>query len=488
MGEAYDDEWVFSTLSQAVRDGEAWTPERAEAGISPTVQGPLSGSGTVGGASIVSAVKRIQALRGTEPGIIEIKGWKIGGDLDFSSLIVQEALVFRNCRMAVFRAQGSRLYDLRLDMCDVGDIRLNGARFENDLMLRQCVVATLWMEAMTVEGNLTVEDCQVQTKGFAAGGRYERRVVWKDIQLGDGLDMSDCSFGSSVSMERLASNGGAISFDNAVVAGNLGFFGCALQKTELALGSMSVAHRLDLRETVSPPEKLFLTGSRVETFKDDRAAWPSRGHLHLDRFTYDRLSAENTMSRHVAWLMRQPADHLKGKNFRVQPWRQLIDFLKRRGSLEFARKLAIRQKDTMLGAGAHGWWISIVNFFLSVTCRYGLQPWLPVAWYGALVLASGFVFQKADMLGCIQAKAGAVTVPDAFNPLLYSLDLALPAIDLGQGDYYHAVSAGAGTAWYATLVPYLPLYIAAHTLICWLLLSIIVLSFSGFVEKRLAVD
>jgi len=78
-----------------------------------------------------------------------------------------------------------------------------------------------------------------------------------------------------------------------------------------------------------------------------------------------------------------------------------------------------------------------------VTIGYGYQPWRAVAWLAILLAAGSITFVVAP-----PPPLGASTAPH-FNSVIYTLDLLLPVVDLGQK---HAFNPGGAEQWFSYLL------------------------------------
>jgi hypothetical protein len=78
-----------------------------------------------------------------------------------------------------------------------------------------------------------------------------------------------------------------------------------------------------------------------------------------------------------------------------------------------------------------------------VTIGYGYQPWRAVAWLAILLAAGSITFAVAP-----PPPLGASTAPH-FNSVIYTLDLLLPVVDLGQK---HAFNPGGAEQWFSYLL------------------------------------
>jgi hypothetical protein len=164
----------------------------------------------------------------------------------------------------------------------------------------------------------------------------------------------------------------------------------------------------------------------------------------LDGFVYGTIAAPApTRARErLDWLNRQPTDRCW-----PQPYEQLVHVFRRMGHERDARKIAIAKqrasrKSGELGPGAFTW-----KLILGASVGHGYRSWLAILWMLLFIAVGTAVFSEAKHLGVIAPadenmyqvmtsnKLGGldkdVGKPD-FQPLLYSIDVLLPFVDLHQ--------------------------------------------------------
>jgi hypothetical protein len=185
-----------------------------------------------------------------------------------------------------------------------------------------------------------------------------------------------------------------------------------------------------------------LRDTETKTFSDDAGSWA--GRIWLDGFTYNRFAdCPTDWKSRLDWLNRQPEDHL-GKDFRPQPWAQLIKALRQMGHDEDARMIAIERaraierKETRRP-------VKLWYRFLGATVGYGYRPWRPLIWSAGFLLVGWLVFWTAADMGYMAPRDGTVITyltehPDAevpvfypeYSAFMYALDAYLPVIEFGQ--------------------------------------------------------
>jgi hypothetical protein len=202
--------------------------------------------------------------------------------------------------------------------------------------------------------------------------------------------------------------------------------------------------------------------------------------MSLDGFTYDRLDENSclTAKGRKSWLKRQPEEHL-WDNFRHQPFDHLVKVLHAMGHDDEARAIAVFKQQQLTNRIAPSRSapssIGIFGVLAVVILLFISQPWLAILavaglllfpktltflWramlgrllgYGyrpawALVLAlvvampSGWFYKQAQEQGALsyhkaeKDTASSAAADHPFHPYIYSLDVMLPVVKLGEAE------------------------------------------------------
>ena len=215
------------------------------------------------------------------------------------------------------------------------------------------------------------------------------------------------------------------------------------------------------------------SGAQIGSLIDDTNLI-ARGII-LDGLEYGNISgsAATDSSTRIAWLNKQPHDHLY-ENFKPQPWEQLIKVLRTMGHTADADAVAIAKQDQLYRAGK----ITGINkVWHKLYCWFAGYGYKPIRTIGAMLLVwifwaglfgyakqSGWMAPSSPIIHTSElirknceldaverqkAKANITTYDDAkisvlsncsvlpneyttFNAFVYSLDLILPLVDLQQ--------------------------------------------------------
>src|SRR4029077_253134 len=104
----------------------------------------------------------------------------------------------------------------------------------------------------------------------------------------------------------------------------------------------------------------------------------------------------------VAWLNRQPDDHLN-KEFRPQPWAQLIKVLHEMGHEGDAKRVAI-ERGNMIARNEPRLWMKSWYGFLRIAVGYGYRPVFPLLWSLGFIFVGWIVFGSAAASGFMVAR------------------------------------------------------------------------------------
>jgi len=170
-------------------------------------------------------------------------------------------------------------------------------------------------------------------------------------------------------------------------------------------------------ELAEPAQGLVdLRHASIVILRDDPAAWPEQ--LSLEGLTYQALEPRQPARQRLRWLARDPRGH------QPQPYEQLAAHYNAIGqpaqavSVLYARE---RSQRRALPPLARAW-----SRLQDLAVGYGYQPWRALVWLAVLLGAGSAVFALAPPP---PLQAG---VAPHFSAFVYTLDLLLPVVDLGQ--------------------------------------------------------
>jgi hypothetical protein len=173
-----------------------------------------------------------------------------------------------------------------------------------------------------------------------------------------------------------------------------------------------------------------LSHARVRLLTDDPARWPAM--LNLSGLTYQALEPQLPARDRLRWLARNPQGH------EPQPYEQLASHYSAIGQPAQARRVLYTRERLQRDAKAplgRAW--SLVQ---DVTVGYGYQPWRAALWLTLLLAAGSILFAAAPPAPLLHGGT------PHFNAVIYTLDLLLPVVDLGQK---HAFNPGGAEQWFS---------------------------------------
>jgi hypothetical protein len=190
------------------------------------------------------------------------------------------------------------------------------------------------------------------------------------------------------------------------------------------------AHMLRAREVTLLPGQpiegsVILEHATIELLHDDPATWPA--DLRLDGLTYEALQPLLPATRRLQWLARNQ------NGFQPQPYEQLAAHYTRTGqSTESRRVLHAKERCQRATKPFLGRLWSVLQ---DATVAYGYQPWRPVLWLALLLIVGGVTY------GITEPPPLRADEAPHFNAVIYTLDLLLPIVDLGQERAFNPAGA-----------------------------------------------
>ncbi len=160
--------------------------------------------------------------------------------------------------------------------------------------------------------------------------------------------------------------------------------------------------------------------ARIGVLRDNPQTWPDE--LQLGGLSYEALEPELPAQRRLHWLTRDASSRSP------QPYEQLAALYARIGQSAEARRVlyaAERRQRTTKTVPGRAW-----SRLQDITVGYGYRPARAALWLTAL-LALGSIIYAAVPPRPLNASA------PHFNPVIYTLDLLLPVVDLGQKHAYN---------------------------------------------------
>jgi hypothetical protein len=309
-----------------------------------------------------------------------------------------------------------------------GDLDLSGARLEAGDG-RSALVA----EGAQIDGSLNLAGVRARGELTLRTVRVGRRVLLAGAQLdnpgGWACRLSRAEVGADVFCDEMTAAGG-LRVAGARIGGELSLRRARLSHPggDAVEAATLQAAELSLRTAVAVEGMVDLRYASIGILRDDPAVWPDQ--LTLEGLTYQALEPRLPARQRLRWLDRDPRGH------QPQPYEQLAAHYNAIGqpaqavSVLYARERIQRRALPPL---ARAW-----SRLQDLAVGYGYQPGRALVWLAVLLGAGTVIFALAP------PPALQAGVAPHFNAFVYTLDLLLPVVDLGQK---HAFSPSGAEQW-----------------------------------------
>jgi hypothetical protein len=324
------------------------------------------------------------------------------------------------------------------DLTCKGQLSMIGARVSGDVSLARAVLETndgspaLDAERAQIDGTLVLWKARALGEVNLRSIRLGERLVLAEAELrqtrGTACRLSRAHVASDIFCDRLSVDG-QLRLAGATVGGAI-----TLKDSRLASqGSPALSaenlrvQELHFRPAAPVDGVVDLSDATIAMLRDDPASWPDE--LYLDGFTYEKLDPLLPASQRLGWLARDPRGG-------PQPYEQLAAHYNAIGQPAQARKvLYARERIQHQGrsAAARAW--GVVQ---DITVGYGYRPRRALGWLALLLVIGSVVFSVAPPP---PLQPGAAP---HFNGVIYTVDLMLPVVNLGQK---YAFNPGGAQQW-----------------------------------------
>ena len=283
---------------------------------------------------------------------------------------------------------------------------------------------------------------------------------------------------------------GLVSFDSAHVGANFvvthARFGDSTNAANGFVGQeMSIRSAFVWTDLILDKNaKLDVSTSAVNEFVDDERSWPGPANLFIDGLIYQGISPSDVGAR-LRWIGLQ-------SGFHPQPYRQLAKVLHESGDDSGAIKVLVAAGDARYEQ--HGLMGRVVGWILKVTIGYGHQPFRTILWMMGVVIL-GWLLVTTGARARVMRRTwpdspppGEVAAYEKLHPLLYSLDVFLPFVNLHQEHYWWPDAERSGEcsilgARFRMSGAFLRYYLWAQVIAGWLLSAILVAGVTGLMRN-----
>ncbi len=355
-------------------------------------------------------------------GTVDCQGAKFGNGV--VALLAEGIAVEENVKLdeASFSGQTSfRRADIegnliarrgRFEAAEGAALVLDGARVRGRVQLDDRVTSngTLSLVGTTIEGGLDLRGARIGTEGELA------------------LDMRAAKIGE-------------VDFTGAVLFGRV------------ECRQATVRGMFQWREIIQEElDELDMRFAHLGWLRDDAGSWPRS--IRLDGLVYDQIDISGGSpgpgrvpsldQRLDGWLKTSPLEGEQEPVYRSQPYEQLAGVLQAMGRSRDAEKVRIASRRHRVDSTARpeGGLAGIlhhvrraVDTIYRWTTGYGYEPERTLGWLAGLAVVGTIVFgisQRAQRLRPSRSSATDDSVK--FNAFMYSLDVLLPVINLGQAE------------------------------------------------------
>ena len=320
-----------------------------------------------------------------------------------------------------------------------GQMVMAGADISGDVNLAGAVLETgdgrpaLNAERSRIGSTLVLTDVKALGEVNLRSIRVGERLLLGGAELRDPFGMACRLSGAQVTADLFCGQmnaEGEVKLTGATVGAKVG-----LQRSVFTnpAGLAISAGGLRAQEFLLEPDVLVEGGvdfrhAIIGVLHDDPATWPDR--LYLDGLTYEALSPRLPAGRRLGWLARDPGGH------QPQPYEQLAAHYTAIGQPAQARHvLYAKERIQHQGKGpvSKAW-----SLLQDITVGYGYRPRRALGWLTVLLALGSIVFSAAPPPALQTGNA------PHFNGVIYTLDLMLPVVNLGQK---YAFNPGGDEQW-----------------------------------------
>lgn len=313
---------------------------------------------------------------------INLSGARIRGKLDISCVDfpynlglffchLPQGLVARDARLGSLRLRASRTGPIAADRVHVagnvfldegfqavGEVRFLDATIKGQLICGNGSFANKNGYAITADG-MQVGGAVFLHRGFKAvggvrllGATIKGQLICTNGSFSnekrDALNPQDITVMDSVEKRNALNAQGITVMDSIVLDQEFQAEGI------IDLSRATINGALIMRKwkrDALPEISLDLRGAKAGILKDAKSAWPHKGNLFLDGFSYDSIHEESPISAEdrLDWLDRQDDNR-----FRSQPYEQLAKVLRLYGQEQDAREVLYQKNNKLLWFLTHG--------------------------------------------------------------------------------------------------------------------------------------
>jgi hypothetical protein len=285
---------------------------------------------------------------------------------------------------------------------------------------------------------------------------------FQGAMIGDAVIRGDLVIQDMTPAEHphLYASGAGLSLSNVEIKGRL----------KVGINSVARKERLEDRKI-----QLSFDHVRTQLYEDGREDLEAIRQLELEGLEYQELIPWDApeIADRTRWLALQPS-----KPFPLASWHRLAAQFRRRGRSREARVLLIESERRRREAQDPSASARIWSWLLRISIGYGWELWR-IGWFAVPLVLLGSVVAWRGMENGLLAQTTDLSARVSFNPVVYSLDSALPIIELGHSSLW--IPTGQG--WGGRLVQ---VYFWIHIALGWIIGTLFVIGFTGIAHKKSA--
>ncbi len=455
-------------------------------------------------------------LSGAHFSAVDFGGSKVGG-------LIADGLTAYNLVLD----EGFEAADqVKLDSATIGgSLRCTNGRFLGKPLALSCASATiggniLMASGFEAAGEVRIFRTQITGEVNAAGATINAEDL--------GLTLNRCRIAGDVYLTKGFSCAGRVNLGGTHVGADLSFTGAKING-DVRLYRTRVDGTFFWCDVGEAKAKLNLTSATMETVNMDRPSWEQPSEILLEDFTYQSFTSLREGCEGafwITWLERQP-DRYLSRDFRPQPYEQLAKVLSAMGHEDEARQVKIERRrrqarfnwqNPPAASSPFGRALrylgNLWEYVIGVLIDYGHTPGKAVLYLifmiflgtgvfwvaasqGAMAPTSPLIYNQARGDGTIPKDCAAnwtrlagackTAMPaeySEFDPFWYSMDVAIPLINLRQQEDWAPRVTHYETGDRDWLGWWVRLWEWAETLAGWLLSLLFVSAVGGLIRRE----
>jgi len=475
---------------------------------------------------------------------LNISKTTIVGELDLPYIKIDFPLIFSDCQFDNgINLMFASIESLFLIKCEVNKaLNLIGATINGQLNCRGTIINgvngySVIAQNSIVNGNFYLDQSDkkpfvvkeevnisgIQINGTldCSGSSFEKGINAQNAQITQGVRMSngfhssgeidflnsnikgsfDCGSGIFINPKGNAFTGIRMTVDGTVFFDSIKDIGqCIDIDGTVNLRDAKITKSFILKDINDNGKyKLDLTNAFIETLQDEEKSWPHKGSLTLDGFVFRNISNESPRKHieRLRWLNLQDQDN----KFNPQPYKQIANLLDNLGLEKDAREIRVAMNNEILKK-SQKWKQRFWLRFSGLLIGYGYKPFKVIKFALLIWFLGAILYSVGDKHKLMQppSKFAYKNYSDTckldelepfeyypkFNPLIYSLDVFLPIVNLHQEENWRPIGNKNDNIFYRITningISLLNILMYFQILSGWILTTMLIGGFSGLVR------